>query len=265
MRLLDGFRQKVKMLKPVKLTKEVLNEIAFFDELKKDKERGEDRIENVEEFLSAMAVFENEYPDGTLEEFLQQASLFSEVDTWNNEADKVTLMTMHNSKGLEFPIVFVVGMEEGLFPHQNCLDSHSMLEEERRLFYVCLTRAKKQVYLTSAAQRLRYGDIIESFPSRFINEIPKKLLDKKGAEMPKARTKSFYGDEDDEWYIKPKAKKKEIIIELSVNDRISHPLYGEGIVLSVENSAAGQICRIRFIKDEQEKTIASKFARMVKL
>jgi DNA helicase II / ATP-dependent DNA helicase PcrA len=265
MQLLESFRQKMKTLKPVKLTKELISETAFFEELKKDKERGEDRIENVEEFLSAMSVFESEYPEGTLEEFLQQASLFSDIDTWNTDDDKVTMMTMHNSKGLEFPIVFVVGLEEGLFPHQNCLDSPSMLEEERRLFYVCLTRAKKQVYLTSAAQRLRYGDIISCFPSRFINEIPQKLLDKQGAEARKVKTGFFYDDDDEEQYIKPKLKKKETIIEFSINDRITHPLYGEGIILSIEASSAGQICRIRFINEGQEKTIAAKFARMTRL
>ena len=265
MQLLDNYRQKVKLLKPVKLTKELLNEIAFFEELKKDKERGDDRIENVEEFISAMSLFEKEYPEGTLEEFLQQASLFSDIDTWDSEADKVALMTMHNSKGLEFPVVFVVGLEEGLFPHQNCLDSESMIEEERRLFYVCLTRAKRRVYLTSAAQRLRYGDLTSCFQSRFIKEIPNRLLEQYKPEPRKIYTKSFYDTNDEEGRVKRKTVKKEQITEFKVNDRIIHPLYGEGIVLSIDETTVGQICRIRFINGGEEKSIAARFTRMTKI
>ena len=261
---LQFFRGKLGKLKPSKLTQLLLERVGFLDNLKKDKERGEDRIENVEEFLTAVSLFEQEYPEGTVEEFLQQAALFSDIDDWDNAADRACLMTMHNSKGLEFPVVFIVGLEEGLFPHQNCLDSESMLEEERRLFYVCLTRAKRRAYLTSARQRLRFGDILNCLPSRFIDEIPQELLEELGRPQystTKTPTISEFYDFD-ETSAMPKREKAETFDE---GDRVSHPMYGEGTIIEIQDSSNGQICRVRFEKNREEKTIAAKFARMTKL
>ena len=252
--------------RPVAITELLMKKIGYREHLLKDKERGEDRNENVDEFLSAMSLFEREYPEGTLEEFLQQTALFTDVDTWESDADKVALMTMHNSKGLEFPVVFVVGLEEGLSPHQNSMDSDKAIEEERRLFYVCLTRAKRMAYLSSAMQRLRFGDITFSNPSRFIEEIPQRILDVRGRETaaPASRfvasSDDFYDELDEAPRPKPKAA-----ASFESGDHIVHPLYGEGEVLDVEETSAGQICRIQFISGGQVKTIAAKFARMKKL
>ena len=263
--MLEEFRSKMNELRPLELTRLLIEKVGFLDDLRKDRERGEDRVENVEEFLSAISLFEDECPEGTLEEFLQQTSLFSDIDSWDSDEDRVALMTMHNSKGLEFPVVFIPGLEESLSPHQNSLDSRSMLEEERRLFYVCLTRAKERAYLTSAMQRLRFGEITERFPSRFIGEITDDLLEKQGEELvTPSSSKDFFVPSQD-WDEKPVVRKKNQAALFAEGDKVGHPLYGEGAVIEVEESPAGQLCRIRFLKDDETKTIAAKFARMTKL
>lgn len=135
-------------------------------------EEGEMRWENIEELKSVARGTEN------LENFLEQVSLSSDIDNYDASADAVTLMTLHNAKGLEFPVVFIVGMEEGLFPHANSVMEPNELEEERRLCYVGITRAQKRLYLSYARSRLIYGAIQTRPPSRFLAEIPEEFLEK---------------------------------------------------------------------------------------
>lgn len=132
-------------------------------------EQGEMRWENIEELKSVAQKYER------LEDFLEEVSLVSDIDNYDASADALTLMTLHNAKGLEFPVVFIVGMEEGLFPHSRALMEPAELEEERRLCYVGITRAKERLYLTHAQSRLIYGQIQANIPSRFIDEIPEEL------------------------------------------------------------------------------------------
>lgn len=132
---------------------------------------GEERWENIEELLNLASEFE------TLEQFLEHVSLVSDVDNFEAGADAVTLMTLHASKGLEFTVVFLTGMEEGLFPHMRALEDESQMDEERRLCYVGMTRAKKRLYLTLAKQRIIHGGLTSTVPSRFIREIDESLLD----------------------------------------------------------------------------------------
>ncbi|MGC8595776.1 MAG: ATP-dependent helicase [Candidatus Kryptoniota bacterium] len=134
-----------------------------------------ERIENIQEFISGIAEFQQENPDSTLQEFLSEVSLVTDVDRWDTRQNSVTLMTIHSAKGLEFPVVFVSGLEEGLFPHSSKEDEE--LEEERRLFYVAITRAKKKVYLSYAKERYRYGRPTFQSPSRFISEIKRDLIE----------------------------------------------------------------------------------------
>ena len=153
------------------LAKEVIERTGYRRELELEKTTdAENRLENIKELVSAISDFEEETPDKNIETFLETAALVSGVDTWNPEEDSLTLMTLHLAKGLEFPVVFMTGMEEGLFPHVNGFDDPEELEEERRLCYVGITRAKERLYLTAASERKLYGQARWNMPSRFIQE-----------------------------------------------------------------------------------------------
>ena len=183
------------------------------------------RLENLEEFKSITKTFEEESGIASLEDFLNEVSLVSDVnDQKEDGASKVTLMTIHAVKGLEFKYVFVIGMEENIFPHVNCVEGPDGLEEERRLCYVAITRAKKKLYLINALKRTLFGRTSVNMPSRFINEIDKDLID-----MPEKRNiikqidKSAMFNDDN---------------ELSVGDNVIHDVYGPGVVVMVDKSIA---------------------------
>lgn len=182
------------------------------------------RLENLEEFKSITKAFEEEQGIVSLSEFLEELTLVADVSEHDDEKEKVTLMTMHSAKGLEFDCVFVVGMEEGIFPHANSSFEAQELEEERRLCYVAITRAKKLLYFVNARRRTIFGKDQINPPSRFINEVGEDLIDNINAEA------------------KPKEiNKKEMFKEnadYSVGDKINHTEFGEGIVISIDKSIA---------------------------
>jgi DNA helicase-2/ATP-dependent DNA helicase PcrA len=218
-----------------------INEISFLDLIelvleksgirkeyeKEDTIESESRLENLEEFKSIAKNFEDYNPTATLEEFLMEISLISDIKETKND-DVVTLMTMHAVKGLEFDIVFVTGLEEGLFPHVNCMEDAKELEEERRLFYVAITRAKQVLYLTNARSRLLFGQIKSNMPSRFIEEINEEDLEKlfeetKSTKEIKINKKDNFNEED---------------LEIKVGDHVDHNAYKKGIVISVDKGIA---------------------------
>ncbi len=183
------------------------------------------RLENLEEFKSITKTFEEESGIASLEDFLNEVSLVSDVnDQKEDGASKVTLMTIHAVKGLEFKYVFVIGMEENIFPHVNCVEGPDGLEEERRLCYVAITRAKKKLYLINALKRTLFGRTSVNMPSRFINEIDKDLIDlpeKKNIAQKIDKSKMFNDDN-----------------ELNVGDNVVHDVYGPGVVVMVDKSIA---------------------------
>jgi DNA helicase-2/ATP-dependent DNA helicase PcrA len=134
------------------------------------------RWENVQELLSAIMEFSRESTGRTLSSFLEEVSLISDIDTWEGDRNTVTLMTLHSAKGLEFPVVFITGLEEGLFPLYPSDIDHAELEEERRLFYVGVTRTMQKLFLSYVRSRMRYGDVTFPVRSRFVDEIPRELL-----------------------------------------------------------------------------------------
>lgn len=157
-----------------------LEKTGYMQALKEEKDaQAENRIENLGEFLNAIIEFESEEAEPTLENFLETISLTSDIDDLETEDDKVTLMTLHSSKGLEYPIVFIIGLEEGIFPSDKSMINDEEIEEERRLCYVGITRAKEQAYLTLARQRTVFGQTRFNLPSRFVNEIPDELVEGK--------------------------------------------------------------------------------------
>ena len=161
------------------LIQKVLDETGYWKELEAEKKpKNESRIENLKEFIGVAREFEKTEEDTSLEAFLSQLALVSDIDTAELEDERVTLMTLHSAKGLEFPVVFLIGMEEGLFPHARTLLEPKEIEEERRTCYVGITRAEKKLYLTRARQRTIYGKTNAYPPSRFILEIPMDYIDK---------------------------------------------------------------------------------------
>ena len=183
------------------------------------------RLENLEEFKSISKTFEDESGIASLEDFLNEVSLVSDVNEQkNDDASKVTLMTMHAVKGLEFEYVFVIGLEENIFPHVNCIEEHDGLEEERRLCYVAITRAKKQLYLLNALRRTLFGRTSVNMPSRFVSEIKKEYLDVPQTQTINKkidRSKMFNNDND-----------------LVEGDNVIHDTYGPGVVVMVDKSVA---------------------------
>ena len=183
------------------------------------------RLENLSEFKSISKTFEEESGIASLEEFLNEISLVSDVNEQKNDnSEKVTLMTVHAVKGLEFKHVFVIGMEENIFPHVNCIEEAGGLEEERRLCYVAITRAKEKLYLLNSLRRTLFGRTSVNMPSRFINEIDKECID-----LPEKKT------------IEHKIDKSRMFNEdngLQTGDNVVHDTYGVGIVVSVDKSIA---------------------------
>lgn len=157
---------------------------------KDQSEEGQNRVENINEFLGAVTEYEQAADNPSLSDYLENVALISDLDNATGESKAVTLMTIHSAKGLEFPVVFLTGMEEGIFPNGRCMGDDEKLEEERRLCYVAITRAQKRLHISYAAQRMLYNQVNYNAPSRFIGEIPKRLLDD---QLISTRERSFPG------------------------------------------------------------------------
>ena len=182
------------------------------------------RLDNLMEFKSITATYEETTGSVDLGDFLEEISLIADISEHKNDDDVVTLMTLHSAKGLEFPVVFLVGMEEGIFPHQNSFTEEGGLEEERRLCYVGITRAEEKLYLTCARSRMMYGRTNRNPMSRFIKEIDSDLLESDNKEMQSEKTfnkESMYSEED---------------VSYNVGDVVMHTIYGRGVVVGVDAS-----------------------------
>ena len=199
----------------------VLNKTGIKQELENEKTlEAEVRLENLEEFKSITRSFEEKNGIISLEEFLYEISLVSDIEEHKDGSDLITLMTVHSAKGLEFDTVFIIGLEEGVFPHKNSFFESEQLEEERRLCYVAITRARKELYLVNARKRLLYGMDYVNQPSRFINEINEDLLDK---DNEKTVTKVNFNNSVDK------------SIEYKIGDHIVHDKFGSGVIITVED------------------------------
>ena len=175
---IEYLRSKIESLSISELIKETLNKTGYVKALElENTTEAESRIQNLEEFLTVAIEFEEEEAENTLGDFLEGITLSSDIDGMEDSEDSVTLMTLHSAKGLEFPVVFLVGLEEGIFPGNKSIGEPKEIEEERRLFYVGITRAKQYLYLTCSKKRTIFGSTSYNQISRFINEIPSDLLD----------------------------------------------------------------------------------------
>ena len=227
--LIESLIEKEKNMSLTEFIDAVLTDSGIKSELESEKSIEADiRLENLEEFKSITKVFEERDGIVSLGEFLDELSLVSDVsEAKNDTSDRVTLMTMHAVKGLEFDYVFVIGFEEGLFPHMNSFESNDEMEEERRLCYVAITRAKKKLYLINARSRILYGKVSSNIPSRFISEISNDYLETIGKK--------------DEFIFKPKIDKEKMYNDdndLHPGDLIEHEKYGKGVVINIDGSIA---------------------------
>ena len=218
---------------------EVVYGIGYIKELEEEASiEAQTRLDNIKEFISVAIDFEVRYPEGSLEDFLATISLLSDVDKTEDIDNSVTLLTVHSAKGLEFPIVFMVGMEEGLFPISRALDDETELEEERRLCYVAITRAEKSLFITHAKLRTIYGNTNYSLPSRFISEIPEGYT---ASSMDRGRIKaSDYKKQLVKVHDYTKGINRAIYqsnnnnTDVDLGDKVSHKKWGVGTIVQIK-------------------------------
>ena len=224
------------------------------------------RAENIGELLSVAKDFQDTNPSGTVEDFLEQVALVNDVDSFEQEEAKVTLMTLHAAKGLEFPIVFLCGLEEGLFPHSRTLMNPEEIEEERRLAYVGITRAEKELYISNATTRTVFGRTSSYLPSRFIDEIPEELVDGLRAKRKVPDDIKRHVPQHMSVTSRPVTKpivRNEVIADWKVGDTAIHSKWGNGKVINLTGEGAGMKLTIEF-PTQGVRVVMAKFAPVKK-
>jgi DNA helicase-2/ATP-dependent DNA helicase PcrA len=261
--LVDELARELRGRPPAEAIAHALQRSGYLRQLEADgTPEAETRLENLRELVAAAEDFTvesaapGEVERSAVELFLDQVALVSDVDGWDRRAERVSLMTVHSAKGLEFPLVFLVGLEEGVFPHAASSRDAAGIEEERRLFYVGMTRAMERLTLTCAQERRRYGSRTFGVPSRFLREIPESLLD--GA-RPDARRAAPAEPALD--YDYAHAEYDEGGGEIPRGMRVRHPVFGVGTVLETTGRGAAQKLRIRFDR-VGVKTLLVRFANL---
>ncbi len=230
--LIERIRDRTGRVRASDVIEQTIVETGYQQMLEREgTEEAYSRLENLRELVTVAQEFETVTGEESLEAFLQHLALITDIDTWQEQADRLTLMTLHSAKGLEFPLVFLAGMEEGLFPHVRTIEEEGGLEEERRLCYVGMTRAKERLYVTYARQRMIFGAVHPSVPSRFVDEIPQALL--RPATTPHAPA-GLWPDQEREVVVPP------------VGARVRHARFGEGRVLEVEGEGVRAVVTVQF-------------------
>lgn len=300
-KLIDSFREKMEIMPLADLLGVILDETGYTLSLANEPEKYQERVANLAELGNNIRRYCEENPEGDLNGFLQETALLTDIDNYNAQTQAVVMMTIHSAKGLEFPNVFIVGMEEGIFPGmQTILYEPENIEEERRLAYVAITRAKKKLYISSASTRMLYGMTNRNRPSRFVEEIPEELLDKKGARpmsyqthgIPQQRSagqgsssrgfskissqsparasnsipsKPAYSFSASSGFSGAGAKKPAAAAQsYSVGETVKHKAYGTGVILSMQKMANDTMLEIAFEKVGTKKIMAN-YAKLEKV
>lgn len=267
------------------LLQEILDETKYFSYLDEDPESAEDRKNNISELSSMFIKYQEEDEDFELSDFLEDVALVSDIDSYNEDDDCVVLMTLHAAKGLEFPVVFIPGMEEGIFPGNQAIYSDEDLEEERRLAYVGITRAKERLYLLNARQRMLYGTTNRNMASRFIREIPMHVTDDITVDtyIPRGNisTSSAFGGKSSSigayktssssahkfgqvgGSSKPKANTA-TSVQYSTGDTVRHKTFGTGVILSTNPMGNDVLLEVAFDRAGTKKLMAN-FAKLEKV
>ena len=264
--MMMSFIESAKNLPVDELIITVLNESGYMDMLREGVAEGRaeniSREENLGTFVDGAKEFMQMNPEGTLQDFLNHVALITDLDTLDDEESRVKLMTIHTAKGLEFPVVFLVGMEDGIFPHSSSFYNEAELEEERRACYVALTRAKKKLYITAADERMFFGKMREQEVSRFMEEIPDNCVESLGIRVKPPQNQSFQPPKP---IYKPptahrpaqmvnSAKKPPVNVDFHVGDVINHKKWGSGTVMLVD----GDKITISFVNPEFGTKILTK-------
>ena len=285
-RLIDDIRNNVKL--PSEMIKEVFMRTGYEDMLRAEGFEGEGKIENINEFISAAIEYEKraseEDTEPTLTGFLEEVFLISDLDKYDEEADAVVLMTVHSAKGLEFPVVFIAGMEDVIFPSEQNRNSTEEMSEERRLAYVAITRAKEKLYITYARGRMMYGRTLYGTLSCFIREeVPRELIER---DMPKSAPprQSIYQQQRAREYSNSSSftelrrtpdmlgntRKRESgahnfgLVKLPVGTRVSHGIFGTGEIISSRDMGGDILYEVAFDRGDVKKLMAT-FAKLQKI
>ena len=279
-RLLDRLREEMTTDSVPDLITRVMKESGYLTELEQEgTPEAQSRVENLQELLTVAREFvvEGEEQD-RLEAFLNQVALVADIDSLAEESDRVTMMTLHSAKGLEFPVVFLVGMEEGLLPHLRTLSSPEEMEEERRLCYVGITRAQSRVFLTRAQTRMLYGETQMNPPSRFLSEIPEKLLESRKKAPVRTLLQQQYAQGPQRRDVKKNSPLRQPVVqpqsalsanpaasvEWKVGDKAAHGKWGVGMVVEVKGSGENQEVKIAF-PNQGIKALSLKYAPIKKV
>ena len=229
---------------------------------RQDTIQDQERYGNVMEVLNSVDEFMERNPGSLLHDFLEEISLLTDIDDWNEDENHVTMMTVHSAKGLEFPVVFVTGLEDGLFPLSGALNERNLMEEERRLFYVALTRAQQMVYLLYATERRRTGsDSWAGLVSRFVREVPEQFLE--NISFSSAMTRKIVRTKTGNLTMKVK-RTVTTFADFKVGDHVEHGIFGEGKIMALSGSGENQRVGVAF-KDGLKKKLIVKFAKLKKL
>ena len=243
------------------LLREIYEKTGYVAELERENTiEAKSRIENINEFLTVSEEYLKTAEEPSLDDFLEKMALLSDADNYDENAQCVTLMTLHASKGLEFDMVFLAGMEDGLFPSSLSIMSEDEIEEERRLCYVGITRARKYLFLSYAQRRTIFGKTSYCLPSRFLDEIPSDMLNNLTPEQKKSQMPTDFNSILSTYNIKKgMPEKKTVTEEFQVGERVRHKKFGEGLVLNVQVKSGDTMLEIAFDK-VGTKTLSLSFA-----
>lgn len=251
------------------LLDEVMRQTGYEEMLSAQGVEGRVRLENIAELKTNLIKYENDSEDGGLQGFLEEVSLFTDLDNLNDDEDSVILMTMHSAKGVEFKNVYVIGLEENLFPSYQSASSDNEVEEERRLAYVALTRAKERLFLSCAAQRMLFGHTSRNQPSRFLREIPQELMEQKddaasfASNTRPERPKHTYTPEIGR-NVGTAAPTQKTGVTYGVGDLVSHKVFGRGRVVAMTPMGSDTLVEVRFDTKGTKKIMAN-FAKLVRI
>lgn len=273
--MFDDFKQLSETVPLAELLDTLLEKTGYLAMLRSQGEEGATRLENIEELKSTMATYTQNAEQPTLAGFLEEIALYTDVDSLDADADAVMLMTIHSAKGLEFPNVYIVGMEENIFPSGRSLNAEEDIEEERRLAYVAITRAKRNLYISHARQRMLYGTTNFNRPSRFIDELPSELLDQQyertqqptrsasHAAKPRSYSAGFGSGTANQSRPAATAASKPSL-NFAVGDSVQHNIFGTGTVLKVIPMSNDVMLEVAFDKAGTKKLMAN-FAKITKI
>lgn len=276
--LIETLSENVDKIPLDELFTDVISKTDYLGHLRLDKEKGEERIENIYELVSNLKTYESENEDPTLAGFLEEVALMTDIDNYNAQQDAVVMMTIHSAKGLEFPVVFLPGMEEGIFPGIQSMYNPDDIEEERRLAYVGITRAKEKLFISHANSRMLFGSTTRNLPSRFVIEIPDALTERTGRQPASQRTfdSLVRGDYEDRNYSgngylskinqkpQPTAAPKAPTVSYGVGDSVVHKVFGKGVIVSSKPMGSDAMLEIAFEKAGTKKLMAN-YAKLQKI